>query len=223
MRRRDDRRLFTTGVVLAVCVLLVSGGVLLIAQRLHRHRGAPAPAAAASPSPTNASRFPTRGAPTTAPPPAAAASPSPPPGPSSSPAPAPRSLHLVPGPYGFEIPQGWTVGPVVSPSSTVQRVHVSDPASTAGIDYLADKTAAIYNPDHTVNLTIVGAAVACRVTSSRYVPDKGPRYTCAPDGGRNVSGAIVVQPYPQGFKLLQVMLPPQDDQIADQILSGFHA
>ena len=68
-----------------------------------------------------------------------------------------------------------------------------------------------------------GAAIACKPTSTRYVPNKGPRYTCAPDGGRNVNGAILVQPYPQGFKLLQVMLPPQDDQIADQILSGFHA
>ena len=218
MRRRDDTRLLTTGVVLAVCVLLAGGGVLLVASRPHHHPGAPTPAAAASPSPATA-------APTASPAPAATASASPPPRPPSSPATAPAApgLHLVPGPYGFEIPQGWTVGPVVSPSSTLQRVHVSDPASTAGIDYLADKTAAIYNPDHTVNLTIVGAAVACRVTSSRYVPDKGPRYTCAPDGGRNVSGAIVVQPYPQGFKLLQVEMPPQDDQIADQILSGFHA
>src|SRR5882724_7469830 len=222
MRQRDDRRLLTTGIILAACVLLAGGGVLLAASRLHHHRAAPAPAAAASPSPRSSGSS-APAAPATSPAPAATASPLPPAGPSSSPAQGARGLHLVPGPYGFEIPQGWTVGPVVSPSSTVQRIHVSDPASTAGIDYLVAKTAVIYNPDHTVNLTIVGAAIACKPTSTRYVPNKGPRYTCAPDAGRNVNGAILVLPYPEGFKLLQVMLPPQDDQIAEQILSGFHA
>ena len=225
MRRGDGRRLMTTWVFLAVCVLLIGGGVLLVASRLHHHRAAPAPAAAARPSPTHSAGSPAPSAPTTSPATAGTASASPSPRPSSPPgtAPAARGLHLVPGPYGFDIPQGWTVGPVVSPSSTVQRIHVSDPASTAGIDYVVAKTAVIYNPDHTVNLTIVGAAIACKPTSTRYVPNKGPRYTCAPDAGRNVNGAILVLPYPEGFKLLQVMLPPQDDQIAEQILSGFHA
>jgi hypothetical protein len=115
------------------------------------------------------------------------------------------------------------VGPVVAGGNGAERVHVSDPSSTAGIDYIAARTAVIYNPDRTVNVTTLLTAISCKPTSVTEVVNKGPRYTCPPAGGHDVAGQIVVLPYPQGFKLLQVELPPQDGAVAAQILSGLHA
>jgi hypothetical protein len=215
--------------VIVACALLVAGAVVLLA--LHRHAPAPGkPAGVGSPTPpatASASASPTAAA-TTALPPAATSSPAAP-SPTRAAGPPPTTgtpgLVLVNGPYGFPVPRGWTFAPLASASSDSQAARWTDPASRARIDYLVVSTAAIYSVDHTVNLASIEAALPCTQLppmSYTYLPGKGPRYSCAPMSGMNVNGLVLIKPYPQGFRLLQLQLPAAQDAVAAQILAGFH-
>jgi hypothetical protein len=150
------------------------------------------------------------------------------PGPTGPPqAHVPAGLQLRPGPYGFSYPAGWVLTPLAAKNAQVQAASALGPGGPGRIDYVVDTSPAIYNPDHTVNLAIVllavPAAVACNpLTSDQYLPDRGLAYTCAPDAGLQVSGLVLLLPYAQGFRLLQVQLPLGDDAIAQEILSGYH-
>ena len=131
------------------------------------------------------------------------------------------------GPYGFQVPKGWTFAPLatVADTNNSQAAHWTDPASGARLDYLVVSTAAIYSVDHTVNLASIEAALPCQQlppTSYVYVSGKGPRYSCAPMGGLNVNGMVLIKPYPQGFRLLQAQMPAAQDALVAQILGGFH-
>src|SRR5947209_5240265 len=142
--------------VIAACALLVVGAAVLLA--LHRQAPAPGkPGGVGSPPPWVTSSAPAS--------PTAAATPASPPAPTSRPAtpsptrsvgPPPQTatpgLVLVDGPYGFQVPRGWTFAPLASASSDSQAAHWTDPASGARFDYLVVSTAAIYSVDHTVNL-----------------------------------------------------------------------
>lgn len=117
--------------------------------------------------------------------------------------------------------------PLAATNAQVQTASALNPGRPGRIDYVVDTSPAIYNPDRTINLDVVllaiPAAVACNpVTSDQYLPNRGLAYTCAPDAGFPVSGLVLVLPYPQGFRLLQVQLPPGDDAIAREILSTYH-
>ena len=216
--------------VIVACALFVAGAVVLLAS----HRSAPAPAkpgGAASPAPSTppaatspASVSPTAVASAVTPPPS---SPSPTHSASPSPGTTAQGIALVDGPYGFQVPRGWTFVPLASTpgSGGSQGAHWTDPASGARIDYLEVSTAAIYSVDHTVNLASIEAALPCRQlppTSYVYLPGKGPRYSCAPMSGLNVNGLVLIKPYPQGFRLLQLQMPAAQDAVAAQILAGFH-
>jgi hypothetical protein len=146
---------------------------------------------------------------------------------SASPQTTAHGITLVDGPYGFQVPQGWTFTPLqtVANTNNSQAAHWSDPASGARIDYLVVSTVAIYSVDHTVNLASIEAALPCQQlppTSYVYLSGKGPRYTCPPTGGLNVNGLVLIKPYPQGFRLLQAQMPPAQDALVAQILVGFH-
>ena len=215
--------------VIIACALLVAGAAVLLAGRRH----APAPgkrAGVGSPPPSvtsSVSASPTAAA-TTASPSAATSGPATP-SPTRAASPSPntktRGITLVDGPYGFQVPRGWTFAPLASASSDSQAAHWTDPASGARIDYLVVSTAAIYSVDHTVNLASIEAALPCKQlppTSYTYLPGKGPRYSCAPMSGLNVNGLVLIKPYPQGFRLLQLQMPPAQDAVVAQILAGFH-
>ena len=217
------------GAVIVACAVLVAGAAVLLA----RHRHAPAPgtrAGVGSPPPSETSSAPASptAAPTTASPSAATsgpATPSPTRAASPSPNTTTRGITLVDGPYGFQVPRGWTFAPLASASSDSQAAHWTDPASGARLDYLVVSTAAIYSVDHTVNLASIEAALPCKQlppTSYTYLPGKGPRYSCAPMSGLNVNGLVLVKPYPQGFRLLQLQMPAAQDPVVAQILAGFH-
>ena len=214
--------------VIVACVLVVAGAAVVLA--LHRHAPAPGkPAGAGSPPPpvtSSAPASPTAAA-TTASPSAPASGPTP--SPTRAPGPSPKTatpgLALVDGPYGFQVPRGWRFAPLASASSDSQAAHWTDPASGARIDYLVVSTAAIYSVDHTVNLASIEAALPCKQlppTSYTYLPGKGPRYSCAPMSGLNVNGLVLIKPYPQGFRLLQLQMPAAQDAVVAQILAGFH-
>ncbi|HXL41587.1 MAG TPA: hypothetical protein VN986_03545 [Actinomycetota bacterium] len=216
------------GAVIVACALLVAGAAVLLA----RHRHAPAPgkrAGVGSPSASVTSSAPASptAAPTTASPSAATSGPATPSPRPASPPPktATPGLALVDGPYGFQVPRGWAFAPLASASSDSQAAHWTDPASGARIDYLVVSTAAIYSVDHTVNLASIEAALPCKQlppTSYTYLPGKGPRYSCAPMSGLNVNGLVLIKPYPQGFRLLQLQMPAAQDAVVAQILAGFH-
>jgi hypothetical protein len=138
-----------------------------------------------------------------------------------------HGITLVDGPYGFQVPQGWSFTPLTTVANTnnSQAAHWTDPASGARIDYLVVSTVAIYSVDHTVNLASIEAALPCQQlppTSYVYLSGKGPRYTCAPMAGLNVNGLVLIKPYPQGFRLLQAEMAPAQDALVAQILVGFH-
>jgi hypothetical protein len=129
------------------------------------------------------------------------------------------------GPYGFQVPRGWTFSPLAAGASGSQAARWNDPAGTSRIDYLIVTTPGIYSVDHTVNLGAIEGALPCQKlppTTFTYVPGKGPRYTCTPQGGLNVTGAVLVKPYPQGFRLLQIQMPAAQDTLAAQIIASFH-
>lgn len=215
--------------VIVACALLVAGAAVLLAS--HHHAPAPGkPTGVGSPTPpatAAASASPTAAA-TTASPSAATSSPAAP-SPTRAAGPPPTTgtpgLVLVDGPYGFQVPRGWRFSPLASASSDSQAARWTDPASGARIDYLVVSTAAIYSVDHTVNLASIEAALPCTQlppTSYTYLSGKGPRYSCAPMNGLNVNGLVLVKPYPQGFRLLQLRMPAAQDAMAAQILAGFH-
>lgn len=173
----------------------------------------------AEPSPSGAT-----GTPASSPPPPGASTPGPT---RTSAVPLPPSLQLRSGPYGFSYPAGWALTPLTAKNAQVQAASVLNPDGPGRIDYVVDTSPAIYNPDHTVNLAVVllavPAAVTCNpLTSDQYLPDRGLAYTCAPNAGLAVSGLVLVLAYAQGFRLLQVQLPPGDDAIAREILSSYH-
>lgn len=220
--------------LIVACVLVVAGAAVLLA----RHRHAPLGSGrtvAASPGPTTPPPSSTLGvapaAPTPTPRPSAATSGAATPPPGRSPSLPPNStahgITLVDGPYGFQVPQGWSFTPLTTVANTnnSQAAHWTDPASGARIDYLVVSTVAIYSVDHTVNLASIEAALPCQQlppTSYVYLSGKGPRYTCAPMGGLNVNGLVLIKPYPQGFRLLQAEMAPAQDALVAQILVGFH-
>jgi hypothetical protein len=218
-------------VVIVACALVVAGAAALLAG--HRHTplvsGKTPPASPAPTTPT-ASTAPAAG-PAPTPPHSAAPTGPATPSPTRSAGPSPQTtahgVTLVDGPYGFQVPQGWTFTPLTTVANTnnSQAAHWSDPASAARLDYLVVSTQAIYSVDHTVNLASIEAALPCRQlppTSYVYLSGKGPRYTCAPTGGLNVNGLVLIKPYPQGFRLLQAEMPAAQDGLVAQILAGFH-
>lgn len=148
----------------------------------------------------------------------------------STPAPSPAStvvggITLVDSPYGFKVPQGWRFSPLATTTGTAQAAHWTDPSSAARMDYLVDNTSAIYSPDHVVNLGTIEVNLPCQnlpPTSFTYVSGRGPRYTCGQTGGLDINGMVLLLPYPQGFRLLQIQLPPSDDAVAGFIITAFH-
>lgn len=129
------------------------------------------------------------------------------------------------GPYGFPVPSGWTITPLAARSSLVEAASVVDPAGGGRLDYLVDSSSAIYNADRTANLAAVAAAIPaafpCSVTGYAYVANRGPRYTCSPQGGRPVAGQVLLRPYPLGMRILQVTLSPADQALGQQVLAAF--
>src|SRR5438552_3780755 len=94
------------------------------------------PAARLPPLPPRPPEPPTAAA-TTASPSAATsgpATPSPTRAASPSPNTTTRGITLVDGPYGFQVPRGWTFAPLASASSDSQAAHWTDPASGARLD-----------------------------------------------------------------------------------------
>jgi hypothetical protein len=205
--------------------VVLAGGVVLLTR--HHSTGAAGP----NPVHTGPSPTPARPSTPTSPPAPTSTATSPPTGtvpasptprtPSASTPATAQGIRLVAGPYGFPIPDGWSVSPPAV-NGDVRRVQVKNPAGPGHIDYLQAHTSAIYTPDHLVNLQAVSAAVTCTATSTTLVPNRGPQYLCAPEGGLNVKGQILIEPYPNGFRLLQVTMLPEDDPFATQILSQFH-
>jgi len=219
-------------VVIFIALALATAGVVILARRHAGGRRRPV-VVQATPTATQARPVtPTLASPTATPAPARTPSPTPPrTGPTvAAPTPAPAStavggISLVDGPYGFKVPQGFRFSPLAPTTGTAQAAHWTDPSSGARIDYLVDNTSAIYSPDHTVNLGAIEVNLPCQIlppTSFTYVSGKGPRYTCRQTGGLDINGMVLLLPYPQGFRLLQIQLPPSEDSVAAFIITGFH-
>lgn len=215
------RAALAAGAVLVSAVLIV---VVLVGRPTPLPPGTarrpPDPSALRSPAPTGSVAAPS--ATVTAPSGAAPQT-----GPPHSPAPtSPTGVALQPGPYGFSYPPGWVLSPLVARSAQVQAARVTDPAGPGRIDYVVDSSPAIYNPDRTINLAIVGlaipAAAGCpAITARQYLPNRGLSYRCAGPGGLDISGLVLILAYPQGFRLLQVQVPAAGLALSQAILGGY--
>jgi hypothetical protein len=112
---------------------------------------------------------------------------------------------LLPGAYGFLVPTGW--------------------------DYEQDGTGSVYGPDRRPDMSRLLAAshtgewgagpLGCPLTGEELASADEIVYRCAsPSLAQVVVGIMAVQPYPEGFRLLQVSLPEQDYAEADQIVGS---
>jgi len=138
---------------------------------------------------------------------------------------------LVPGPYGFLVPTGWVVGTLQNYGGPASFAHVQGPAPADRIDYELDGTGSVYGSDRRPDMSRLLAAshtgdwgagpLGCPLTGEELASADEILYRCAsPSLPQVVVGAMAVQPYREGFRLLQVSLPEQDYAEADQIVAS---
>jgi len=127
---------------------------------------------------------------------------------------------LTTGPYGFLIPAGArTVLPLTSYGGPASWAKITDAGSGAVLAYKVSggELGQAYLPDHAPDPAgLLGAPTSgpvaylapCTVVAHAAVTANALTYTCAPaTPGMITQGKIVVEPYPRGYKILQVTLP----------------
>jgi hypothetical protein len=138
---------------------------------------------------------------------------------------------LAPGPYGFLVPTGWVVGKLQNYGGPASFAHVQGPAPADWVDYELDGTGSVYGSDRRPDMSRLLAAshtadwgagpLGCPLTGEQLASADEILYRCAsPLLTQVVVGVMAVQPYPEGFRLLQVSLPEQDYAEADQIVAS---
>jgi hypothetical protein len=135
----------------------------------------------------------------------------------------------VPGPYGFLVPEGWQERPLTQLSGSASYATFSSTLSGSTIQYeVSDgEPGTVYNSDHAPDLNggSTGGALSlagCPVTSSTVVAGNEVAFRCFSSvQGMETTGAIIVEPFPQGWKSLRVTLPVADQATATAILDSF--
>ncbi|MBO0893221.1 MAG: hypothetical protein J2O39_02500 [Acidimicrobiales bacterium] len=138
-------------------------------------------------------------------------------------------LSLVAGPYGFLVPEGWQERPLTELGRTASYATFSSPSSGSTIEYEVSggEPGTVYNADHAPDLTggPTGGALSlagCPVMSSTVVAVNEVAFRCSSSApGMETNGAIIVEPFPQGWKGLRVTLPVADRATATAILDSF--
>lgn len=128
------------------------------------------------------------------------------------------------------IPKGWGVidspnswGVSLPPASTgTSWVSTDAPRSALMVHYQESATSAVPLYTRQGNAEVPNLAGAlripkCTVTSHTVVADSAVLYTCAPQGGLTVAGAVVIRPYPEGFRWVETRLPAGMAVMAQQI------
>lgn len=130
------------------------------------------------------------------------------------------------GSHGFFIPKGWAESPLrnyggpgwfasVTNSPEPGVIAYEKNGGSAGVIYTSQGSAEVPN--------LAGAlrVPTCTVTSHAVVADNAVLYTCAPVGGLAITGAVVIRPYPEGFRWVEARLPalmaPMGQQIAGSL------
>jgi len=149
---------------------------------------------------------------------------------------APPPAGFVQGPYGFLIPQGWHVHPLVSGGGgttfwgSVTREPNPDTASAAPFtaDYVSGWLSAgrgvglPYTSGHQPDLSIAAAGTFCAAVQWQPISSNEISFTCPPVSGQVPRGVLIVEPYPNGTKQVVVTLPAGQQSTATQILDSFH-
>jgi hypothetical protein len=130
---------------------------------------------------------------------------------------------LVPGPYGFLVLRGWTMQRLTNSGGPASFAHWTNPSGPGRIDYeiSGGEVGTVYNRDRSANIRGALQLVGCAVTTSTIVAVNRARFTCAATStGLAVDGAVVVDPYHQGWRALKVSLPSRKHDTAMAILVG---
>ncbi len=140
---------------------------------------------------------------------------------------------LTAGPYGFLVPTGWRTDlPLTSAGGPASWAKFTDPASSGALLYKVSggELAQAYLPNHAPNPAgVLGAPspgpvaylAPCTVTGQAAPATNVVTYTCATTTTDTVTrGVIVVGPYPQGYKVLQVTLPASQSATMQAILDS---
>lgn len=200
-RRRARVRRVTGVFLVAVALLAVLAGPRLAGLG---HRGALAPASGASPSPST--RATTLGGTYVTP--------------AGLPPPLPAGLAW--GSNGILIPKVWGQRPLQTSSGT-GWVVAADRLSSSQVRYLEGRgdPAALYTRQGNAEVPNLAGALRsipkCTVTSHTVVADNAVLYDCVPQGGLAVTGAVVIRPYPDGFRWVEARLPALMAPMAQQI------
>ncbi len=134
-----------------------------------------------------------------------------------------QGVALAAGPDGFLVPQGWSGGPAVNSGGPASFSHYRPPSGAGAIDYEVSggEMASVYNPDQSPNISGALQLASCRPTSQAFASASRATFTCPPVNGLTPVGVIVVEPFPQGWKMLTVALPPSaGPSAAAQILNS---
>jgi hypothetical protein len=145
----------------------------------------------------------------------------------------PAAADLAPGPYGFLVPTGWrTDMPLTNFGGPASWAKFTDPASTGAVLYKVSggELAAAYLPNQDPNPAgVLGAPspgpvaylAPCTVTGQAVAAANVVTYTCAATAPDTITrGVIVVGPFPQGYKVLQVTLPASQSTTVQAILDS---
>jgi hypothetical protein len=136
-------------------------------------------------------------------------------------------LPLVAGPYGFLVPQGWTLTPVKNfggPGSFASWKNPTAPAEVLNYE-INGGSLSIYNRDGSVNMDMVRvlSLAGCPVAKSQNLPNNELAYTCSnAPSGTETRGVVLVHPNYQGWLRVQVTLPPHLDETLSDILNSVH-
>jgi len=133
-------------------------------------------------------------------------------------------ISLAAAPYGFLVPQSWTLTPLAShggPPSFATWVNPSAATEMLNYEVSGGELGQVYNHDRSVNLA--GALHAyCTITASQRLSSNEETYTCAAPAGMETRGVIVVHPFPNGWSQVQVTLPADLDETVSDILNSVH-
>jgi hypothetical protein len=142
-------------------------------------------------------------------------------------------VRLHNGPYGFLVPVGWRESPLTNYGGSGEFASFTANTTSAGLILYEVGSAAgpdVYKPNHAPNPLAAagpipgpqGARRCKRVTDRTLLASNIAEYTCTSRAGVQTMGVTVIEPYPQGFRQLQVSLPV-GDPATDRILGSFRA
>jgi hypothetical protein len=155
-------------------------------------------------------------------------------GSSSHSAPPPIGLPLVPGAYGFLVPDGWHEHPLANYGGSGSWASYTkgttlppfDGAAGNAVQYAVSAAqGTLYDGSGRPILSEAVNATMCAPTHWQSISASAISFTCVPVDGMTPRGVLIVRTppgRPGGTKQLVITLPADQQSTATQILDSFH-